>query len=227
MPAQPGSFVTNILERGREVRDSASSMRESIIDVAQGIFSKFGYKKTTMDEIAQEVHKEKSSIYHYFKGKEEIFLEVVNKEIRIIQEELRRNINQQESPQSRLRAFIVTRIQCLKRLPNLYSLLRDDNLMHVASFREVRDTYRESELQLVTQILSFGIVRGVFRGKTNLDIVIKGVMTAFSGIESLWSPEKEDSEFEQDVDNVMELVFHGIVERQEAALVLTQVSARA
>lgn len=98
--------------------------------------------------------------------------------------------------------------------------------MHVTSFREARDAYRESEVQLVMEIVSYGIEKGVFRGKTNMDIVIKGVMTAFSGIESLWSSEKDDSEFEQDVDNVMELVFHGIVENPQAALIHSETKVR-
>ena len=37
------------------------SVRISILEAAQGLFSKFGYKKTTMEDIAQELHKGKSS----------------------------------------------------------------------------------------------------------------------------------------------------------------------
>ena len=49
------------------------SVRVSILEAAQGLFSKFGYKKTTMEDIAQELHKGKSSLYYYFKNKEENF----------------------------------------------------------------------------------------------------------------------------------------------------------
>jgi len=40
-------------------------VREIIIEAARGIFARFGFRKTTMDEIAQLAHKAKSSIYHY------------------------------------------------------------------------------------------------------------------------------------------------------------------
>lgn len=191
---------------------AAMKMRESIIDGAQDIFAKFGFKKTTMDEIAREVHKEKSSIYHYFKGKEEIFVEVVNKEIRTLQNELALAVNQQKTPQAKLRAFIVTRIRCLGNLPNLTAVLKEDSRIYLASAASLRETYRSSEAKMVNDILTLGVEKGVFRGKAKIDIILTGVMTAFNGIESLWGPDKPDDEFEQEVDSVMELVFHGIME---------------
>ncbi|MBW1764978.1 MAG: helix-turn-helix transcriptional regulator, partial [Deltaproteobacteria bacterium] len=39
------------------------NIREIIINVARNIFAKFGFRKTTMEEIAQAARKGKSSIY--------------------------------------------------------------------------------------------------------------------------------------------------------------------
>ena len=54
--------------------------KEKIIESATNILSRFGIKKSTMDEIAQKIRMGKSTLYHYFKNKEEIFLEVVKRE---------------------------------------------------------------------------------------------------------------------------------------------------
>jgi len=43
-----------------------------IINSATKYFSKFGFHKTTMDEIAKHIHKAKGVLYYYFKGKEEL-----------------------------------------------------------------------------------------------------------------------------------------------------------
>jgi len=45
--------------------------RENILKIAREIFSKYGYKKTTLDDIANAVRKGKSSLYYYFKSKED------------------------------------------------------------------------------------------------------------------------------------------------------------
>jgi len=46
-------------------------MREHIISAAREIFARYGYRKTTMDDIAASIRRAKSSIYHYFPGKED------------------------------------------------------------------------------------------------------------------------------------------------------------
>ncbi|RLD78380.1 MAG: TetR/AcrR family transcriptional regulator, partial [Bacteroidetes bacterium] len=65
-------------------------IKENILDVAQSIFRKYGFKKTTMDEIAKAARKGKSTLYYYFKSKEEIFAAVIEKEGNYMQNELMR-----------------------------------------------------------------------------------------------------------------------------------------
>ncbi|HBR34566.1 MAG TPA: TetR family transcriptional regulator, partial [Firmicutes bacterium] len=40
-----------------------------IVEKAQAIFARYGFRKTTMDEIAKATHKGKSGFYHYFPSK--------------------------------------------------------------------------------------------------------------------------------------------------------------
>jgi AcrR family transcriptional regulator len=54
-------------------------VRDKIVSVASKIFTRFGFKKTTMEEIAMASKKGKSSIYYYFNSKEDIFRAVVEK----------------------------------------------------------------------------------------------------------------------------------------------------
>jgi len=58
--------------------------RKRIITTAGEIFSRYGFKKTTMDEIANGLKMGKSSIYYYFASKEEIFEAVVLNEANIL-----------------------------------------------------------------------------------------------------------------------------------------------
>ncbi|MBN2535129.1 MAG: helix-turn-helix transcriptional regulator [Spirochaetales bacterium] len=68
-------------------------IKELIIDSARKIFARFGFKKTTVDEIANSIHKGKSSIYHYFKSKEEIFKDVIKKEYAYLKERIDEALN--------------------------------------------------------------------------------------------------------------------------------------
>ena len=48
-------------------------VKNIIVESAAIFFSKYGFYKTTMDEIAQHIHKAKGALYYYFKSKEELF----------------------------------------------------------------------------------------------------------------------------------------------------------
>ena len=62
--------------------------RENILKIAREIFSKYGFKKTTLDDIANAVRKGKSSLYYYFESKEDLFQAVILKEVNILAHEL-------------------------------------------------------------------------------------------------------------------------------------------
>ena len=51
--------------------------RKKIIQAAGDCFARFGYEKTTMDDIGKKVGLNKASLYYYYKDKESIYTEVV------------------------------------------------------------------------------------------------------------------------------------------------------
>ena len=51
--------------------------RKAILDAAASAFARRGYLATTIDAIADELGATKGRVYHYYRGKAEIFLDVV------------------------------------------------------------------------------------------------------------------------------------------------------
>jgi len=61
---------------------SAAAAREAqrraeILEAAHGLYQRYGYKKTTMDEIAKAAGITKPTVYSYFKGKKDILIALV------------------------------------------------------------------------------------------------------------------------------------------------------
>ena len=48
------------------------SVKYTILQEAQKLFALYGYRKTTLEDIAIKLHKGKSSLYYYFKNKERL-----------------------------------------------------------------------------------------------------------------------------------------------------------
>ena len=61
---------------------NSNSKAEEIISVACSLFSKKGYSATSLKEIADQVGLHKTSLFHYFRNKEEILMEVMDKGLR-------------------------------------------------------------------------------------------------------------------------------------------------
>jgi AcrR family transcriptional regulator len=58
----------------------SSDRKKDILAAAGKCFVKFGYDKTTLDDIAGQVGINKASFYYYFKNKEAIFIDLIIRE---------------------------------------------------------------------------------------------------------------------------------------------------
>lgn len=62
--------------------------KEIVIEKARELFTKYGYKKVSMDEIAHASNVTKKTIYTYFKDKEELFKYFIQEELEHIKKEM-------------------------------------------------------------------------------------------------------------------------------------------
>ena len=58
--------------------------KEQIVEAARKLFTKYGYKKVSMDEIAKEAGVTKKTVYAYFKDKDELFKYFVFEEVDVM-----------------------------------------------------------------------------------------------------------------------------------------------
>ena len=56
-----------------------SQKREAFLDSAIGVFARFGFKKTSVDDLAQAAELSKQGLYLNFASKEEIYLAAMQK----------------------------------------------------------------------------------------------------------------------------------------------------
>lgn len=63
-------------------------MRERLINAAVSVFSKKGFYKASMDDIAAEADVAKGTLYYYFKNKSELFKTIVVEGINYLTDEL-------------------------------------------------------------------------------------------------------------------------------------------
>lgn len=183
-----------------------------IIDIARNIFTHFGFKKTTMEEIAHATRKGKSSIYYYFGSKEDIFKAVVEKEAEELKEELYRKISEIEDPIERLKVYITVRMRKLNQLTNFYTALKSDYLSHLEFIEQIRKSYDLDEIRVVAGIIQDGIESGKFAVE-DPQLSAVAIVTAMKGLEVPLFLNKEHANFEVRLNNLINFLFYGIVKR--------------
>jgi len=185
-------------------------IRETIINVARNIFAKFGFRKTTMEEIAQAARKGKSSIYHYFNSKEEIFNAVVEKETNALHLALTEAVKMASTPEDKLKAYIRTRMDTIGDLANLYSALKDEYLDHFSFIERIRSQFDHKEIDMIKEILVEGANTGEFNIEDH-EITAFGLITALKGLEYPIFIKKEYVDFETKFNGLIDVLFHGIL----------------
>jgi len=84
----------------------AESTRERILDAALDIFSKKGYHDTRLDEIVQESHTSKGSIYFHFPNKEKLFIALVDQFADLLERRVTEAISKEAGGMKRVRAAL-------------------------------------------------------------------------------------------------------------------------
>lgn len=185
-------------------------VRDQIIETASRIFSKYGFRKTTMDEIARLMGKGKSSIYYYFKNKEEIYEAVINHETEILRRELVKAISQADTPQEKLRRFVEVRMRIFIKLSNVYNAIRTEVVAHLGSIEKFRQKYDREEIHMLQDILQEGVDKGIFRVEDTL-LTATAIATAMKGLEVplFWSGVRKDTE--ERMADLLNVLFYGIL----------------
>jgi AcrR family transcriptional regulator len=84
----------------------APDRKNEILAAARDCFDKFGYDKTTLDDIGEAVGMNKVSLYYYFKNKEAIFTEAVIREADEYSDSLAKKVESIDGCRNKILAWI-------------------------------------------------------------------------------------------------------------------------
>jgi len=188
-------------------------VRAQIVGVARKIFTRYGFRKTTMEEIAAASRKGKSSIYYYFQSKEEIFRAVVEREAEELKIQLDRTIKKDDDPIDKLKTYILFRLHHVKTVEIFYAALNDEYLSNMDFILEIRRQFDLQERQVVKEILEEGMRKGTFQVVSS-EIGAIAIATMMKGLELpllLSDEHKTDREFL--LDDLIRVLFYGIIKR--------------
>jgi AcrR family transcriptional regulator len=140
-----------------------ADIRDLILDAADRLLARSGYKKMTMEDLSQEVGIGKGTIYLHFPSKEEVVLSHVDRIVERVKDKLRRLASAEGPPPARLREMLLTRVlhrfdsvqHYTESLSDLLAALRPGLLAR-------RRRHFEEEAEIIAEVLREGRRGGVF-----------------------------------------------------------------
>jgi len=134
----------------------AKQRQEEIVRAAAKRFSRHGFGKTTLDEIARDVRIGKPTIYHYFKSKDELYYSSINFQSSEFIEDIKAIFNNQDLPVgARLLEYFAFKETLNYRYKLLYELMlalfKDD---HLEKEKEILQQLLQKESEVVGLILN-------------------------------------------------------------------------
>ncbi|KAF1720272.1 TetR/AcrR family transcriptional regulator [Pseudoxanthomonas wuyuanensis] len=144
-------------------------VRDQIVAAATEHFSRYGYGKTTVSDLAKAIGFSKAYIYKFFESKQAIGEMICANCLREIETEVRAAIDEAERPPEKLRRMFKAAVEASMRL-----FFRDRKLYEIAASAagerwQAALAYEERIQNLLQEILQEGRQSGDFERKTPLD----------------------------------------------------------
>lgn len=141
--------------------ENKDEMRDKILEAALKRFSQFSAAKTTMNEIADDLHCSKASLYYYFPDKGGLHNAVLAKVGEIYFRDIEEAVNKMTSASETLRSLIDIRHNFIRRFCRLelFKILKDGPPAQIAE--AMRDVKRK-ETALVEKMIEKGVRDGEF-----------------------------------------------------------------
>ena len=142
---------------------AVSKTKAKLVDVARQLFAKMGVENTTMNDIALASKKGRRTLYTYFKSKEDIYIAVVESELDMLSDMMKRVAEKNISPDEKMIEMIYTRLDAVKEVVFRNGTLRANFFRDIWRVEKVRKRFDAKEILLFKDVLREGVEKGVFR----------------------------------------------------------------
>jgi len=195
----------------------ADLKKQRIITVAKSCFTQYGYDKTTLDDIGKKLGLNKSSLYYYFKNKEEIFTEVVVQEADLIVRDLQAEMADQHLPEEKILLYMKRRLNYYRQILSLHQLSAESLRQIQPGFHELYSnllkreiTFVAIELRQMEDSLSYGMAHRIAELIINSADGIKHDEVIHNKKNTYDDPDY--AKIERDIELLVRLVLSGVKE---------------
>jgi|GEM_PF-1622818 len=185
---------------------------EKIRHSAIKLFMRLGFKKTSVDDIAEDAGIGKGTIYNYFPNKQKLFDSAVQWRLEQIEASAETAITDIKRADEKLIAITLSKLACIRQT-------RLDEDISPAVFMELMQVqlqnkeYLQDETQKISDYLQLGIEQGIFSIERPLE---KAKLIHLVLIEFMprWLLQLTPEEAQEEITNILGMFLEGLLKQQ-------------
>ncbi len=134
-----------------------------LLTAALGLFARYGFKKTTLEDVAAALGMTKSNIYFYALNKNDLYEKTVAHALQQWRDTVAAAIEQVGDPVGKFKVMVQTSFEYIDQHEDLQAVLIQDPTIFTLSTREDRFyEINQNARQLLRKILETGVAEGKF-----------------------------------------------------------------
>ncbi len=178
-----------------------------ILQAAMQLYLKHGLKKVTMDDVSKIIGKSRSSLYYYYKNRDEIFEAVMDALISEVQGEIAAAVEKADSLEGKVRAFCLTKVKTSEDKKDFFSSIEagmdaEEISRHNQVMSDVHKRLIKSETSLLKKVFNAAVKSGEIRAlkPKELSTLIFILLSSIRGIRREMRHENDFSKLGSTVD---------------------------
>lgn len=203
-PTRPSSKIKT---QGTTTR--GDDRQAQLLQIACRFFARYGYKGTSLRDIAEEAHITKAALYYHFPNKNSLYERIVLEGLRVLVDEVTEATARAPTAREKLHAFMMTTAEIYVRDPDRWTAgsnafwVDEDSVPRNAAI-DLRDRYE----QLLRSCIALGVQTGEFK---DVDPAITGrvVLSMINGL-SRWFRPQGPLTIAQVIDQYLGILLVGI-----------------
>lgn len=196
-----------------EISSNVTELRLKIVAAAEQRFRHYGYRKTTMAEVASDLGMSPANLYRYFDNKEEIGAACVLRCFADSETALRSVLGQQTSAQDKLLNFIIAKFEHIYREATENPRIHELTELILQDRPDLLHSQKQLVQSLIAEILAEGNRTGEFAVQdllTTAEAIVSATVVFTVPIFIHLFPKEK---FEIMLRNVVNLILAGIIKR--------------
>ncbi len=182
-------------------KEQFNEKRDIILDAAAKVFARYGYNKTTLDDIADKVGIKKNSLYYYFNSKESLFDELISMLFEKTEASVKKSMSKFSTAEEKLGNLYKVIELASKDKTTFHDLTIKAYLETVTVVKKQVKSFRYCIKQMMIDIMNDGIASGEFIG-TDTEKLATALVETYESLEysSIFQSSSSEIEFVSEVD---------------------------